>query len=228
MFIGKYIEFKSLLFQITYQLIQKMNIQQFLKNIRSKKNDIPLYKPIKKEKPNYIIEVTSAWKGHESIIKDIIDRFNISRKSCIEFGVEFGYSTVVFSNYFERVIGIDTFQGDVNTVNKERHFEDTKQRLSRFSNIELIKSDYRDWIIQDKNRYDFAHVDIVHTYAETFECGLWAAQHSDCATFHDTESFLEVRNAVKDIAKITGQELYNYPFYHGLGILVDRNINYKR
>ena len=126
MFIGKYIEFKSLLFQITYQLIQKMNIQQFLKNIRSKKNDIPLYKPIKKEKPNNIIEVTSAWKGHESIIKDIIDRFNISRKSCIEFGVEFGYSTVVFSNYFERVIGIDTFQGDVNTVNKEGHFEDTK------------------------------------------------------------------------------------------------------
>ena len=196
----------------------------FLKNVIHiiKKNDISLYKPTKKEKPNNIIEVTSAWKGLEFIIEDILDRFNIGRKSCIEFGVEFGYSTVIFSNYFKRVIGIDTFQGD------EEHYEETKKRLSRFSNIELIKSDYKDWIIQDKNRYNFAHVDIIHTYAETFECGLWAAQHSDCTIFHDTESVLEVRDAVKDIAKITGQESYNYPFYYGLGILVDKNINHKR
>ncbi len=87
-----------------------------------KKNDISLYKPTKKEKPNNIIEVTSAWKGLEFIIKDILDRFNIGRKSCIEFGVEFGYSTVIFSNYFKRVIGIDTFQAD------EEHYEETKKK----------------------------------------------------------------------------------------------------
>lgn len=38
--------------------------------------------------PVKIIQVTSAWKGLELIIADILDRFEIGRHSCIEFGVE--------------------------------------------------------------------------------------------------------------------------------------------
>lgn len=184
-------------------------------------SDIEPYKPTSFSKPEHVLQITSAWKGLELIIDDIITRFNLERNNCIEFGVEFGYSAVIFSNYFQKVIGVDTFEGDQHTENQIEHFDDTRNRLSAYQNIELIKSDYRDWIKEDQQRYNFAHVDIVHNYKETYECGLWTAQHSDCTVFHDTESFPEVRKAVKDIAKATGQKIYNYPHHHGLGILVD-------
>lgn len=181
---------------------------------------IKTYKPIKKTMPEKTIQVTSAWKGLELIIEDILNQFNIGRESCIEFGVEFGFSAVVFSNYFKKVTGVDIFIGDEHTLHKGDHYEATKKALIEYENIELFKSDYRDWIKKDNNQYDFAHVDIVHNYKETFECGLWAVEHSKCCIFHDTESFPEVKRAVFDIAKKAKKEVYNYPYHYGLGIIV--------
>ncbi|MCE7041516.1 class I SAM-dependent methyltransferase [Dyadobacter sp. CY312] len=189
---------------------------QFLKEPRA-------YHPQHLTTPEKMIDIVSAWKGLELIIDDLIKRFGLSQDRCIEFGVEFGFSSVAFSNYFKQVTGIDTFEGDEHTDNKEAHYEKTKKSLLAYPNIELVKSDYKDWIIKDTSRYDLAHVDIVHNYKETFECGLWAARHSDCTIFHDTESFPEVKRAVIDIAKRTGQKAYNYPHHFGLGILVDRH-----
>ena len=177
------------------------------------------YEPIKKTVPERTIPVTTAWKGLELIIEDILDQFDVDRESCIEFGVEFGFSSVVFSNYFKKVTGVDTFIGDEHTVHKGDHYDKTKHSLMEFENIELVQSDYKDWIKKDTNQYDFAHVDIVHNYKETYECGLWAVQHSKCCIFHDTESFPEVRRAVFDIAKNTGKTAYNYPYHYGLGII---------
>ena len=188
--------------------------------IFGKKPDIEIYKPRKKETPAKLLKVDTAWSGLELIIGDILDTFSIERNRCIEFGVEFGYSSVVFSNYFKEVIGVDTFEGDEHTIHKGDHFEDTKQRLYSFSNIKLYKSDYKDWIKQDDSQYDFSHVDIVHNYDETYECGLWAVNHSTCTIFHDTESFPAVRQAVKDLAAHSGKRIYNYPKSHGLGIIV--------
>ena len=202
-----------------------MNFKYYLKNIIRAREQIRLYKPRKLSKPERMIEManySSAWKGLELIIEDILNTYKVGRKSCIEFGVEFGYSTAVFSNYFDKVVGIDTFEGDIHTAHKGDHFEDTKKRLSEFKNIELIKSDYKDWIDKDQSKYDFAHVDIVHNYEETFECGLWAVHHSDCTIFHDTESFPTVRSAVVDIAKFTKRKVLNYPFSNGLGIIVKK------
>ncbi|RKE92365.1 class I SAM-dependent methyltransferase [Ichthyenterobacterium magnum] len=185
-----------------------------------KRLPIETYIPNRKTKPSKMIEIVTAWEGLELIIEDIIDRFSIGNDSCIEFGVEFGYSSVVFSNYFKEVVGVDIFIGDEHTDHKGDHYEKTKASLSKFENIKLVKSDYRDWIKEDTRNYDFSHVDIVHNYKETFECGLWAAQHSKCTVFHDTESFPEVRRAVIDIAKATGKNVYNYPYHNGLGIIV--------
>jgi len=199
-----------------------MKITQIIKETFFTKVDMKVYVPSKLNKPENLLDVVSAWKGLELIIEDILDGFNIERNNCIEFGVEFGYSAVVFSNYFKKVTGVDTFEGDIHTDHKENHFEETSQRLSQYKNIELFKSNYQNWIVKDDSRYNFAHVDIVHNYKETYECGLWTARHSDCTVFHDTESFPEVRQAVIDIAKATGQSIYNYPAHYGLGILVDK------
>jgi hypothetical protein len=190
------------------------------KFIASKLYPLELYVPKNKNVPEKMIEIPTAWKGLELIIEDILIQFNIGRESCIEFGVEFGFSSVVFSNYFKKVKGVDIFIGDEHTEHKGDHYEKTKKSLESFTNIELFKSDYRDWIKQDNNQYDFAHVDIVHNYKETYECGFWAAQHSKCCIFHDTESFPSVKRAVYDIAKKSGKKAYNYPFHNGLGIIV--------
>ena len=197
------------------------NLKSQLKKLFFRKRFyLKAYKPLKKAVPEKTIQITSAWKGLELIIEDILNQFNIERGSCIEFGVEFGFSAVVFSNYFKKVTGVDTFIGDKHSAHKGDHYDQTKKTLIDFKNIELFKSDYRDWIKKDTNQYDFAHVDIVHDYKETYECGLWAVQHSKCCIFHDTESFPEVRRAVFDIAKNTGKKVYNYPYHNGLGIIV--------
>jgi hypothetical protein len=191
----------------------------YLKKFRYK---IAGYKPEKYTDPAQTIDVISAWKGLELIIPDIMQRFNIGNGTCIEFGVEFGYSAVVFSNYFREIIGIDTFEGDIHTDHTGNHFEKTKALLAGFENIRLVKSTYQDWIKEDNRLYDLAHVDIVHTFEDTYACGLWAAEHAKCAIFHDTESFMDVRKAVIDIARHTGKQLYNYPFHNGLGIIVEQ------
>ncbi|MEJ8802674.1 class I SAM-dependent methyltransferase [Pontibacter sp. H249] len=195
-------------------------MKSIIKKIQNKYYNIPIYRPQKKSSPQKLINIVSAWEGLELIIEDILERFDIGRDRCIEFGVEFGYSSVAFSNYFKEVIGVDTFEGDIHTTHKGNHFEETRQALSAFNNITLVKSAYQDWIKQDNSKYDLAHVDIVHTYEHTFECGLWAAKHSKCTIFHDTESFVEVRKAVIDIAKATRKKVYNYPHCNGLGIIV--------
>lgn len=193
---------------------------KFKKYLLHKRLPIETYVPTNKKRPEKMLDVVTAWAGLELIIEDIMERFNIGSEACIEFGVEFGYSSVVFSNYFKKVKGIDIFIGDEHTDFRGDHFENTKASLAEYKNIELIKSDYRDWIKKDREQYDFSHVDIVHNYKETYECGLWAAQHSSCTIFHDTESFPEVRRAVIDIAKATGKKVYNYPYHNGLGIIV--------
>ncbi len=138
----------------------------------------------------------------------------------MEFGVEHGYSTVALSCYFDEVIGIDTFLGDRHTGDKRDLFEQTTGNLAEFDNIRLVQSNYQDWIRKDDSTYDLIHVDIIHTYTDTFACGLWSAKHSKCSLFHDTESFPAVKQAMIDIARITGKRFYNLQESFGLGILV--------
>jgi len=178
------------------------------------------YVPASLETPSRLMDAKSAWKGNEQVIRDILDRFGVGRNRCLEFGVEFGYSAVALSNYFDSVTGVDTFEGDVHSFVKPDHFEETADNLKPYPNICLAKSDYRDWIETDRSTYDLVHVDIVHTYKDTYQCGLWSAQHSHCTIFHDTESFRDVKNAVLAISKKTRKAFYNYPFAFGLGILV--------
>jgi hypothetical protein len=176
--------------------------------------------PSRLQPPARTLRVESAWKGIESILSDLIDRFHIGTDCCLEFGVEFGYSTAALSAFFNTVTGIDTFAGDIHTANKRDVYDETVSRLSPFENVRLIRSDYRDWIKQDSSSYDLIHVDIVHTYSDTFACGLWSAAHSQCVIFHDTESFPTVRRAVIEISRLTGKRFYNFQGSHGLGILV--------
>jgi hypothetical protein len=191
-----------------------------LRGLTSKPVTVLSYTPKRRELPPRVLPVATAWKGIESILGDIIQRFGVRTQRCLEFGVEHGYSTAVLSSFFDTVIGVDTFTGDRHTKDPRDHFEATSARLSAFRNIQLVRSDYRDWAVKDANLYDLIHIDIVHTYTDTFECGTWSARHAPCVLFHDTESFPAVKRAVMDISRQTGKSFYNFRESNGLGILV--------
>ncbi|MFC5283521.1 class I SAM-dependent methyltransferase [Pedobacter alpinus] len=162
----------------------------------------------------------SSWRGLDGIIPDIISQFNVPTNKCLEFGVEYGFSTTVFANYFKQVIGVDIFTGDHQAGLHEDNYTEMQEKVKPWGNINLIKMDYKDYIKNNDEVFDLIHVDIIHEYEETFECGLWAAQHSKVAIFHDTKSYKKVKHAVQDIATATGKTFYNYPNNYGLGILV--------
>jgi hypothetical protein len=178
------------------------------------------YEPRTRELPLRVLPVASAWKGIESVLGDLIRTFGVGTRRCLEFGVEYGYSTAALSSFFDSVTGVDLFTGDKHTLDKRDIFAETSNRLALFDNIKLFRSDYREWINKDNSFYDLIHVDIIHTYIDTFSCGLWAAQHASCVLFHDTQSFSAVKRAVIDISRQTGKRFYNFEESNGLGILV--------
>ncbi|MFC5864990.1 class I SAM-dependent methyltransferase [Acidicapsa dinghuensis] len=191
-----------------------------VRGLSKPKVPIEPYVPVDRRSPSRHLPVPSAWEGIPSILADIFQRFRLKTRLCLEFGVEYGYSTVALSSFFDHVIGVDTFEGDKHTVNKSNIFELTQERLSVYPNISLVRSDYRDYIRNEVRNFDLIHVDIVHTFADTYACGLWSAQHSHCTLFHDTQSFPQVKQAVREIARATGKRFYNYQESHGLGVLL--------
>jgi predicted O-methyltransferase YrrM len=169
-----------------------------------------IYSPSRIEYPKRL-EVPSAWQGLDCIIGAIIKDFRIRPNKALEFGVEYGFSTYALAQYFRKVVGVDTFEGDQHTRNGSVEHDVVQSIMPK--NVLLIKSDYKDY--QDDEKYDMIHIDIVHTYADTFKCGEWALKHSNLVIFHDTQSFPEVRRAVQDL----DPNFYNYPFCNGLGII---------
>ena len=169
-----------------------------------------------------IVDIQSAWGNIPGILKDIIQRFNLKTDLALEFGVETGYSTSALANYFKKVIGIDTFRGDFEVINSTMpsNLEAVKVILKDYPNIELIESRYEEYIKHEHRRFDLIHVDIIHTYDPTFDCGDWSLNHSNCVIFHDTVTFPEVLRAVTDLSIKHNAEFYNYNEIHGLGILL--------
>lgn len=179
-----------------------------------------------------IIDVTSAWSNIPTVIKDILDRFNIARNVALEFGVERGYSTSALANYFARVIGVDPFDW-VLPDGMPRDYYSVLNILRNYTNIQLIKA-MSDEFMRYKifERYDLIHIDIgydTHAYSTTFPSAEWAVQHSDCVLFHDTMSFPEITQVCDELSEKYGFDFYNYSeeigpagIICGLGILIKK------
>jgi hypothetical protein len=179
------------------------------------------YEPAHVQRPERVLDVPSAWVGIESILPDLVGRFCTGRKSALEFGVEHGYSTVALSNFFDSVVGVDTFLGDQHTGTHESYYEATRDRLKPYENIKLESMSWQAWtLLHEDERFDLVHIDIEHTWEQTYGCGMWAARHSPCVIFHDTLSFSDVMRAVSEIAEQRSMAFYNFPENSGLGILV--------
>ena len=139
----------------------------------------------------------------------------------MEFGVQHGYSAVALSNYFGTVLAVDTCEGDEYAGTYPNIYEEVRRNLEPFENVRFFRSSWQQWAEDHPYaRYDLIHVDIYHTWEQTYACGLWSAEHSPCVLFHDTLAFPAVGLAVGHLATVTGRTFYNWPYKHGLGILV--------
>ena len=57
------------------------------------------YIPLERDTPRLFTEKGSAWGDIPTIIKHIINRFNIKTEKALEFGTEWGYSTTALEFY---------------------------------------------------------------------------------------------------------------------------------
>lgn len=179
------------------------------------------YMNIEKNTWPYIIEDRiSAWKGLENYIIPIMNEFSIQPNLMLEFGVDYGYSTKLFSKIFKKVIGVDTFLSDIHTEHNQGDdfYYEVKNFLNN-SNIDLLRMNYKSFIKNNTDFYDLIHIDIIHTYTETFECAEWSINHSNVVILHDTISFPEINKVCEDLKLKYNLNYYNIPNHHGLGIL---------
>lgn len=170
--------------------------------------------------PPITVDVPTAWREVVPAIAPILRDFNVHRQTCLEFGVDYGYSTAVFANYFDSVIGVDTFLGDGHAGYRDNLLAQTQNALKGFKNITLVQSDFHDFIKETRPQYNLIHIDIFHELEPTFECGRWSIDHADVVLLHDTRAFPGVMQACELIAQNTGCKFYEWPVQHGLGILV--------
>lgn len=190
------------------------------------------YKPTLRGLPPRLADVPTAWKEVAEVIEDLLDTFCTRRDRMIEFGVDYGYSTAVFANFFQHVVGIDHFMGDGHAGWRESDLYDkVKANLAPFPNISLIPLSVAEFVkvwdaitpIDVDDQFDLIHVDIFHDYQPTFDCGEWAVTHSPVVMFHDTIAFPPVMEAVKALAEKYDLEFHHLPEQHGVGILVRRD-----
>ena len=171
--------------------------------------------------PPRLIDVPSAWGGNEAVLKPLIEQFCEETDIALEFGVEHGYSTVALSNFFQRVIGVDTFLGDIHTGKHDSYYPATKERLLVYPNIELVEASWQSWTAANESEHaDLIHVDIEHTYEQTYGCLAWSVQHAPVVIFHDPLSFADVMKSAEDVSEQFGLQFYCWNWFAGLGILV--------
>ena len=164
--------------------------------------------------------ISSAWKGLEDYIVPIIKQFGIQTNTALEFGVDLGYSLDIFSQIFNKVIGVDSFEGDKHIRHEQGDaFYNSVNSSFADTNASLIRSSFEDFISNNENSYDLIHIDIVHEYIPTFNCADWAIRHSNVVILHDTESFPEIHQVCRDISAKHNVGFYNITEHHGLGVL---------
>ena len=162
--------------------------------------------------------VQSAWKGLEDYIFPIIEQFNLKQDVALEFGVDYGYSSHILSQAFSKVVGVDSFIGDIHVNNPQgEEFYNTVKNSFEKTNVEIIRASFEDFIKDNNNQYDLIHIDIVHEYDPTFAD--WAIQHSNVVILHDTISFPEVYRVCRDLSSRHGVGFYNIIECFGLGVL---------
>lgn len=176
---------------------------------------------------SYIESIISAWKGHRQFAEWLVNEMKPTQ--IVDLGVDYGYSTFVFSYALKEngisgtVTGIDFFGGDHFTGIRDTYSQ-VLNIVNQFSlkNVEIIKGDFTE-ISKTWNRpIDILHIDGDHTYEAVLnDYTAWSPfVHEDgIILFHDVNvpnPEFQVVNFFRELSD--GHKLY---FLHsaGLGII---------
>ena len=185
-------------------------------------------------KNNYIqtiLRYDSAWKGHGLFAMKLVETFkpNIT----VDLGVDYGFSTFSFAYpQIGNVYGIDWFQGDEHaghrdTLNDVDNLYQDVIKWFGVSNIEFIKSDFKEAAKMWDKEIDILHIDGFHSYEAVksdYENWIGFCKKDSIILFHDTESFPETVG--KFFNELDGFKL-NRTTSAGLGILTHSEKNYE-
>jgi predicted O-methyltransferase YrrM len=191
------------------------------------------YTPRSLFRPARLLDVPTAWNGVESVLLDVIQRFRVRQRRALEFGVDYGYSTSALANFFDQVLGVDTFTGDAHAgFREEEMYERVRANFeaNHFDNVILCKDSFEQFTTLADFSWDLIHIDIFHEYAPTLAAARWAVAHSHVVLLHDTRAFPDVMRACCDLTAeeiLAGRPLYFYEWdqCHGLGILSRREVD---
>jgi cephalosporin hydroxylase len=152
------------------------------------------------------MRTASAKQELVDLCKYINTIHDTSNMLLVEIGTFYGDSTVIFANYFGKVITIDPFQnnlGDIsNSVNMPALYEMTKKRLSTFHNVQLIRG-FSEEVAKQIAGCDACYVDGMHTYkAVKNDLRVWAPKTKYFVMGHDyRKKFHGVVKAVNEYKK---------------------------
>ena len=183
-----------------------------------------MFNPVDYNYPIREIVHPSAWIGLEKYIPDIINKLNIETKAALEFGVDYGYSSEVFSNIFDKCTGVDAFLSDVHLGHEQGdEFYNRVKDAFNNTNVEIIRSSFEDFIKDNNNHYNLIHIDIVHHYQPTYDCAEWAIDHGDVVLLHDTLSY-GLTKVCEDLSEKYNLNYINIEPHSGLGVLFKKSI----
>ena len=174
---------------------------------------------------HWIEDIPSAVKGHRKFIEWLVKYVN--PKTIVELGVDYGYSTFVFSNALpyglnNRVYSIDWFKGDESTGyrNTRKEVEDLIIE-HKIDNVVIVQGDFNEIVTVWSKEIDILFIDGSHDYNSVLNdfCE-WSRYvgKDGVILMHDTN--IEEFGVKKLFSDIEGY--YKLEFLHsaGLGILL--------
>lgn len=173
----------------------------------------PSIRPFELLYPTNPFDRPSAWRGLESVYRELSEIRDPSEIRCIvDVGVDYGHTTFQFAADFPQaaVIGVTDFTLHADSEAWVRSY------LALFPNVRIIKGKSVVAAANIRTAIDLVHLDGDHDYAAVkadFESLLPLVRSGGRILFHDTESFPSVRQFFDELP---GRKHETLQFY-GLG-----------
>ena len=169
--------------------------------------------------------IPSAWTGHRPFAEWLVN--TIKPKEIVDLGVDFGYSTFVFSLAACdmpgcTVTGVDLFEGDPqtgvrNTYNQVMSLKEKHNLI----NLELVQGDFYEVSLIWKKAIDILHIDGYHSYeavSENFNDWSKFVDTKGIILFHDINVDRADFQVIKLFRELTGGRKLYFLQSYGLGI----------
>lgn len=165
--------------------------------------------------------IPSAWRGHERFATWLVKE--LKPKTVVDLGVDYGFSSFVFARAgAERVVGIDSFEGDPEAGQRDTYAEvvANMERLG-IENVELVRGYFSEVAKSWDKPIDILHIDGRHRYVDVREdYDTWSkfVRPGGVILLHDTAVFREGYEVHRLFAEIELPKA-NFTHANGLGIV---------